>query len=155
VNRAAKEVVFARADLDQARSAPWSAAGRLAPDIDPQISVGLQAPAKVMGLDSGKLVRLIAELNDNHSRGNAYAAHALLRAVLDHVLLLLAFSDFRAAANNYPWGRTDRELRASASGFQAPSRRCSASADLEAGRPPGYRRPATESLGKYNFPGVR
>jgi hypothetical protein len=39
------------------------------------------ARAEALGLDSGKLVRLVAELNYNYSRGNAYAAHALLRAV--------------------------------------------------------------------------
>jgi hypothetical protein len=108
VNQAAKEVVFAPVGLNQTRNASRSAAGRLTPYIDPQISVGLEARARVMGLDSGKLVRLIAELNDNYNRGNAYAAHALLRAVLDHVPPLLAFPDFKAAANNYPWGRTDR-----------------------------------------------
>jgi hypothetical protein len=107
VNQAEKEVIFERARLKQTRGSPRPA-GRPAPYIDPQVNVGLEARAKVMGLDSGKLIRLIAELNDNFSRGNAYAAHALLRAVLDHVPPLLACPDFKAAANNYPWGRTDR-----------------------------------------------
>ena len=58
--------------------------------------------------DDEKLTRLVAELNDNYSRGNAYAAHALLRTVLDHIPPLLGCADFKAAANNYPWSRTDR-----------------------------------------------
>jgi hypothetical protein len=55
-------------------------------------------------------------LNDNYSRGNAYAAHALLRAILDHIPPLLGCADFKAAANNHSWSRTDR-LRAAASGL--------------------------------------
>ena len=54
--------------------------------------------AQALGLDCGKLARLVAELNDNHSRGNAYAAHALLRALLDHIPPLLGCRDFTMAA---------------------------------------------------------
>ena len=68
----------------------------------------MAARAQALGLDCGKLARLVAELNDNHSRGNAYAAHALLRALLDHIPPLLGCRDFTMAANNYPWGRTDK-----------------------------------------------
>jgi hypothetical protein len=32
----------------------------------------------------------------------------LLRAILDHIPPLLGCADFRAAANNYSWSRTDR-----------------------------------------------
>jgi len=39
--------------------------------------------------DRSKLLRLIEELNDNYLRGNGHAAHALLRAILDHVPPLL------------------------------------------------------------------
>lgn len=55
-----------------------------------------------------KIDRLIGELNRNVSQGNAYAAHALLRAILDHVPPMLGFRDFKALASNYPWSRTDR-----------------------------------------------
>ena len=58
--------------------------------------------------DDEKLTRLVAELNDNYSRGNAYAAGALLRTVLDHIPPLLGWADFKAAANNCAWSRTDR-----------------------------------------------
>lgn len=49
------------------------------PHFSRVISLYQAARAGELGLDSGKLVRLVAELNDNYSRGNAYAAHALLR----------------------------------------------------------------------------
>ena len=107
VNQAAGEVVFTRAADRQARSAGRPATSRLT-YIDPQISVSLAARAEALGMDPGKLVRLLAELNENYSRGNAYGAHALLRAVLDHIPPLLGCADFKAAANNYSWSRTDR-----------------------------------------------
>jgi hypothetical protein len=66
------------------------------------------ARAGVLGFDAAKLTRLVEELNDNYSRGNAYAAHALLRAILDHVPPMLGCADFRAVANNHVWGRTDK-----------------------------------------------
>ncbi len=53
-------------------------------------------------------MRLIAELDDNYRRNNAYAAHALLRAILDHIPPMLGRPSFTAVANNYPWTRTDR-----------------------------------------------
>jgi hypothetical protein len=108
VNQASGEVVFGRSTAGQARSSRRPGTDRLAPYIDPQVSVSMAARAEKLGLDSGKLVRLVAELNDNYSRGNAYAAHALLRAVLDHIPPLLGCADFKAAVNNYSWGRTDR-----------------------------------------------
>jgi hypothetical protein len=59
-------------------------------------------------LDPGKLTGLVAELNDNYSRGNAYPAHALLPVILDHIPPLLGCADFGAAPNNYSWSRIDR-----------------------------------------------
>jgi hypothetical protein len=107
VNQAGGEVVFARSPAGQARSSRRPLTGRLTPYIDPQVSASMAARAEELGLDSGKLVRLVAELNDNYSRGNAYSAHALLRAVLDYIPPLLGCADFKAAANNYSWSRTD------------------------------------------------
>jgi hypothetical protein len=57
--------------------------------------------------------RFRAFLPTHHSRGNAYAAHALLRAILDHIPPLLGWADFKAAANNYSWSRSDESDRAS------------------------------------------
>jgi len=98
VNQSAGEVVFTRLADGQHRNAARPAAGR--PDyVDPQVSASLAARAEAIGLDPGKLTRLLAELNDNYSRGNAYAAHALLRAILDHIPPLLGCTDFKAAAS--------------------------------------------------------
>ena len=108
VNQASGEVIFARGAAGQVRSSRRSLTGQPAPYIDPQVSASMAARAQALGLDPGKLMRLVTELNDNYSRGNAYAAHALLRAVLDHIPPLLGCTDFKAAANNYSWGRTDR-----------------------------------------------
>jgi hypothetical protein len=58
--------------------------------------------------DRSKLLRLIEELNDNYLRSNGYAAHALLRAILDHVPPLLGCAAFATAVNNYRWSRTDK-----------------------------------------------
>jgi hypothetical protein len=58
--------------------------------------------------DRSKLLRLIGELNDNYARGNGYAVHALLRAILDHIPPLLGCASFAAVVNNYRWSRTDQ-----------------------------------------------
>ena len=58
--------------------------------------------------DTGKLVHLIEELNDNYSRGNTYAAHALLRAILDHIPPLLDCGDFSTVRNSDRLSRTDK-----------------------------------------------
>ena len=107
VNQAAGEVVFVRSAEIKSRNA-GRAAGSRPSYVDQELSAALAARAEAIGLDSGKLTTLLAELNDNYSRGNAYAAHALLRAVLDHIPPLLGFADFKAAASSYPWSRTDR-----------------------------------------------
>jgi len=107
VNQAVGEVVFTRAKDGQPRDAASPAVTR-GGYVDPQVSASLAARAASTGLDPGKLTTLVAELNDNYSRGNAYAAHALLRAILDHIPPLLGCADFKAAANNHSWSRTDR-----------------------------------------------
>lgn len=57
--------------------------------------------------DCTKLLVLLHELDDNYRAGNAYAAHALLRALLDHVPPLFGQSSFTQVVNNHKWGRTD------------------------------------------------
>lgn len=54
-----------------------------------------------------KLLRLVEELNDNYARGNTYASHMLLRAVLDHIPPILGCTKFAEVVSNYSWGRTD------------------------------------------------
>jgi hypothetical protein len=109
VDQAAGEVVFTRVGDGHVQTTRRPMGNRLTPYIDPQVSGNLAARAGILGLDPGKLVRLLYELNDNYSRGNAYAAHALLRAVLDHIPPLLGCASFEAAVNNYSWGRTDKK----------------------------------------------
>lgn len=58
--------------------------------------------------DRAKLLRLIDELNDNHVRGNVYAAYALLGAILDHIPPLLGCASFAAVASSYSWSQTDK-----------------------------------------------
>jgi hypothetical protein len=108
VNQTAGEVVFTRVADVPTRRVGRPGADRLSPYIDLAVSASLTVRAEALGLDPGKLVKLVAELNDNYSRGNAYATHALLRAVLDHIPPLLGCADFKVAANNYAWSRTDR-----------------------------------------------
>jgi hypothetical protein len=107
VNQAAGEVVFGRGSANHGGRGRQPAGPR-APYIDAQVGTSMVARAQGMGLDCGKLAKLVAELNDNYSRDNAYAAHALLRALLDHIPPLLGYQDFKVAANSYPWGRTDK-----------------------------------------------
>ncbi|GAA0711734.1 hypothetical protein GCM10010199_09370 [Dactylosporangium roseum] len=57
--------------------------------------------------DCTKLLALLRELDDNYRAGNAYAAHALLRAVMDHIPPLFGETTFAPVANNHPWGKTD------------------------------------------------
>jgi hypothetical protein len=76
--------------------------------IDAHLIANIKTPTNTRQFDHAKLLRLVDELNDNYSRGNAYAAHALLRALLDHIPPMLGCADFRVVANNYHWNRTDK-----------------------------------------------
>ena len=107
VNQAAGEVVHTRAANSQPRNVTRPAVGHPG-YVDSQVSASLAARAEAIGLDPGKLTRLVAELNDNYRRGNAYASDALLGAILDHIPPLLGCADFKAATNSYSWSRTDR-----------------------------------------------
>jgi hypothetical protein len=76
--------------------------------VDTQAIAAIKAHHASDLFDWAKLLRLIDELNDNYARGSTYAAHAVLRAILDHIPPLLGCATFTAAANNYPWSRTDK-----------------------------------------------
>jgi hypothetical protein len=58
--------------------------------------------------DCSKLLKLLQELEDNYQSSNAYAAHALLRAILDHVPPILDKKTFQEVANGYTWSTTDK-----------------------------------------------
>lgn len=108
VNQTAGEVVFARGAPRAGAPATHDTPGRSMPYVDVQVINALRAGNGADRFDRAKLLRLIAELNDNHGRGNAYAAHMLLRAILDHIPPLLNCADFKEVANNHAWSRTDK-----------------------------------------------
>jgi hypothetical protein len=91
-----------------ARRSRRAARGQRANYIDEQVIASFEESAKAHHFDHTKLLRLIGELNDNYGRGNAYAAHALLRAILDHIPPMLGCASFTAVASNYRWSRTDK-----------------------------------------------
>jgi hypothetical protein len=59
-------------------------AGRPGSYIDPRVAASLEARPHAHRFDHTKLVKLLAELDDNYARNNAYAAHALLRDPRSH-----------------------------------------------------------------------
>jgi len=93
------------------------------PELEPYVSTTvvtqLESAIESSAWDGTKLLMLIKELNDSYRGEQTYAAHALLRAILDHVPLLLGFADFRAVASNYPWTRTDRQYIKRLADFRA------------------------------------
>lgn len=105
VDQASEQVVFARDNtgvVDGGRSAAAKTAY-----IDADVATAVMARAEELGLRADKLRRLIEELNDNYDRGNTYAAHALLRTLLDHIPPLLDCREFQQLVNNYRWTRGD------------------------------------------------
>ena len=58
--------------------------------VDERLAAAIQAKDEASQLDCTKLLQFIDELNDNYARENAYAVHALLRAILDHIPPMLA-----------------------------------------------------------------
>jgi hypothetical protein len=68
----------------------------------------IEAKAAVSAWRCDKLLHLVHELNDNYARGNAYAAHGLLRSILDHIPPLFGYGDFAHVANNHPWSTSDK-----------------------------------------------
>jgi len=76
----------------------------------PQDTVAaIQEAAPQSFWNCGKLLRLIDELNEDYASDRTYSAHAILRAILDHVPPVLGFRDFNAVANNYDWSQTDKK----------------------------------------------
>jgi hypothetical protein len=91
-----------------AAALPAVLARRAVPYVAEKLTASIQAKVEVSQLDCTKLLQLIDELNDNYARENAYAAHALLRAILDHIPPILGCASITEVANNYQWSRTDR-----------------------------------------------
>lgn len=109
------------------------------PQTDTYVSAtmieALQAAATQSRWNCDKLLQLIDELNDNHASGNAYSAHAMLRAILDHIPPVFGYDDFKQVANNYSWSRTDSKYMKKLLDFKLQGddvlhRQISTSADL-------------------------
>jgi Putative DNA-binding domain len=108
VNQAAEQVVFERVTESQVSLGENDHSASWAPYVDGQVITAIKGHGGPGQLDRTKLLRLIEELNENYARGSAYAAHAVLRALLDHIPPLLGCTNFTAVTNNYPWSRTDK-----------------------------------------------
>ncbi len=109
VDQASGQVVFARGVRGETPAARQRGAHAPAGSyVDAQVIAAIKAQQGADQFDRSKLLRLIGELNDNYARGNGYAVHALLRAILDHIPPLLGGASFTAAVNNYRWSRTDQ-----------------------------------------------
>jgi hypothetical protein len=103
--------------------------------VNRQVIDEIRAKAGTSQFNVVKLLKLIEELNHNYKRRHSYAAHALLRAILDHVPPILGQTDFNAVANNYSWTRTDKSYLKKLRDFRdqaddALHRQISAQADL-------------------------
>jgi hypothetical protein len=102
------QVVFAREIKGETPATRQRAQAMAGSYIDAQVIAAIKAQQGADQFDRSKLLRLIGELNDNYARGNGYAVHALLQAILDHIPPLLGCASFTAAVNNYRWSRTDQ-----------------------------------------------
>lgn len=76
--------------------------------ISKQIVESMDIAQQQAMFECSKLSSIIAELNDNCSRNNTYASHALLRTLLDHIPPVFGFKTFAEVANNYRWSQTDK-----------------------------------------------
>jgi hypothetical protein len=78
------------------------------PYVPAAIVADIQEAAAQSTYECTKLLSLIEELNDSYGSGGTYSAHAMLRAILDHVPPLLGYETFAGVVNNYAWNRTDK-----------------------------------------------
>ena len=108
IDQASGQVVFARGVKGGTPATRQRAQVPAGSYIDAQVIAAITAQQGTDQFDRSKLLRLIGELNDNYARGNGYAVHALVRAILDHIPPLLGCASFAAAVNNYRWSRTDQ-----------------------------------------------
>ncbi|MFF5968440.1 hypothetical protein ACFY64_32890 [Streptomyces collinus] len=86
----------------------------LAPEEPPQyvnedLIRELEAKQGQTQLSPDKLLQLMRELNACFRGGHAYACHALVRAIIDHVPPALGCQSFEQAASSYKWTKTDKK----------------------------------------------
>ncbi|MFF7525969.1 hypothetical protein ACFZCB_37025 [Streptomyces pseudovenezuelae] len=69
----------------------------------------LEAKQGQTRLSPDKLLQLMRELNACFRDRHAYACHALVRAIIDHVPPILGCQSFEQAASSYKWTKTDKK----------------------------------------------
>jgi hypothetical protein len=87
--------------------------------VDQPIIAAIEAKQATSGWKCDQLLCLIAELNDCYAHQNPHAAHAMLRAILDHVAPLFGFTDFARVADNHGWGTADNRYMEQLASFKA------------------------------------
>jgi hypothetical protein len=135
VDQSREQVVFERDDskIMDGRS---SASAIKTAYIDADVAAAVVACAELMGLRADKLRRLIEELNDNCDRENIYAAHALLRTILDHIPPLLGHREFQQLVKHHHWSRGDASYVRRLDAFRLQGKRRPASHGFTESRPP-------------------
>jgi hypothetical protein len=89
--------------------------------VDQGIIAAIEAKQATSAWRCDQLLRLIAELNDSYAHQNPHAAHAMLRAILDHVPPLFGFTDFARVADSHGWGTADHRHLEQLASFKARS----------------------------------
>jgi hypothetical protein len=114
------------ADPPQQQAAPASdPVIASAPSPDPPLYVNqdvidaIRAKDGTSAFNVTKLLKLINELNSNCAQQNTYAAHALLRGLLDHIPPILGQPHFDAVASNYQWPKTEKKYMKQLAAFRA------------------------------------
>lgn len=94
----------------QTTDEPEVSQGTITPSyVTPEVAEKLVQTAKGKGYHTDKLEGIISELGDAVERSKAQSAHALTRALLDHIAPLFGHSTFAQVANNYAWSQTDKK----------------------------------------------
>jgi hypothetical protein len=87
--------------------------------VDQGIIAAVEAKQTTSAWKCDKLLSLIAELNDSYAHQNPHAAHAMLRAILDHVAPLFGVTDFARVADHQRWDTTDKSYMTQLASFKA------------------------------------
>jgi hypothetical protein len=77
--------------------------------IKPELIKAFENKQSESDFNFRKLVKLLAQLNQNYALSNEYASAMLIRGILDHIPPLLGQANFNQVVSGYAWGRTDKE----------------------------------------------
>jgi hypothetical protein len=96
---------------------------RRVPYVDQGIIEAVKAKIGASRYDVSELLALIEELNDNYQAEHTYAAHALLRAILDHIPPILGQPSFTSDCCPGGWRRCHGREQLYAYGHRLAARR--------------------------------